>query len=46
MFEPKQSDYWFIEDTDDFLLCTVSSMSAEGPPCRGDLVSLHPITKN
>lgn len=43
MFEPKQSDYWFIEDTDDFLLCTVSSMSAEGPPCRGDLVSLHPI---
>ena len=43
MFEPKQSDYWFIEDTDDFLLCTVSSMSAEGTPCRGDLVSVHPI---
>ena len=43
MFEPKQSDYWFIEDTDDFLLCTVSSMSAQGTPCRGDLVSIHPI---
>lgn len=43
MFEPKQSDYWFIEDTDDFLLCTVSSMSAQGTPCRGDLVSVHPI---
>lgn len=43
MFEPKQSDYWFIEDTDDFLLCTVSSMSAQGTPCRGDFVSVHPI---
>ena len=44
MFEPKQSDYWFIEDTDDFLLCTVSSVSAESDdPCKQDPVAIYPV---
>lgn len=44
MFEPKQSDYWFIEDTDDFLLCTVSSVSAESDdPCKQDPIAIYPV---
>lgn len=44
MFEPKQSDYWYIEDTDDFLLCTVSSISASSnDPCKQDPVAIYPV---
>ena len=42
--ESKQSDYWFIEDTDEFLVCTVTAVSAEFPEgCYGDLVSIFPL---
>lgn len=44
MFEPKQSDYWFIENTNDFIVSTISSVSAAGlDPCKGDLVAMYPM---
>lgn len=44
MFESKQSDYWFIESTNDLLVCTVTSVSADGlKPCKGDLISIFPL---
>tara|TARA_E500000318_G_C3567534_1_gene216335 strand:+ start:2735 stop:4228 length:1494 start_codon:yes stop_codon:yes gene_type:complete len=50
MFQSKQSDYWFKEDTREFLVCAVTSVSAQGPPCKGDLIAHFPciysINKN
>lgn len=42
MFESKQSDYWYKEDTKEFLVCAITSVSAEGPPCKGDLIAHFP----
>lgn len=42
-FASKQSDYWFIEETDEFLVCTVTSVSADFDGCYGDLVSIYPM---
>lgn len=42
MFESKQSDYWYKEETKEFLVCTITSVSAEGLPCKGDAVAHFP----
>ena len=43
-FASKQSDYWFIEETDEFLVCTVTSVSADFDGCYGDkLISIYPM---
>lgn len=42
MFESKQSDYWFKEDTREFLVCAITSVSANGPTCKGPLKAHFP----
>ena len=42
MFESKQSDYWYKEDTREFLVCAITSVSATGPVCKGDLIAHYP----
>ena len=42
MFLSKQSDYWFKEDTREFLVCAITSVSATGPACKGPLIAHYP----
>jgi hypothetical protein len=43
MFTTKQSDYWYVVDTNEVLVCNISSVSAQGTPCRGELHANYPI---
>ena len=42
MFLSKQSDYWFKEDTREFLVCAITSVSADGPICKGPMIAHFP----
>lgn len=43
MFESKQSNYWYDENSREFFVCAITSVSAQGPACKGDLVAHYPL---